>query len=115
MAEPNRRTVECVPIQMKPFSPRIRTKGGGWHGLLVYVPARVATSLGPQLSEIPMTNTRFHLSLTTVLAMGLGATLTHALTPSTAAGYPAGVAVSYGGIQSFPLLAPWRSAAASPR
>ena len=44
-----------------------------------------------------MTNSRFHLSLTTVLAMGLGATLTHALTPSTAAGYPAGVAVSYGG------------------
>lgn len=43
-----------------------------------------------------MTTTRFHLSLTTILAMGLGATLTHALTPSTAVGYPAGAAVSYG-------------------
>ena len=43
-----------------------------------------------------MTTTRFHLSLTTTLAMGLGATLTHALMPSTAEGYPAGTAVSYG-------------------
>ena len=44
-----------------------------------------------------MSTNRFHLSLTTVLALGLGATLTHALTPSTAAGYPAGASVSYGG------------------
>jgi len=95
MAEPNLRPIECVPIQLKPFVPESEERRC-LHGLLVYVPARVATSVGPQLPEIPMTNTRFHLSLTTVLAMGLGATLTHALTPSTAVGYPAGAAVSYG-------------------
>jgi len=43
-----------------------------------------------------MSTTPFHLCLTTGLALGLGAALTHAITPSIAGGYPAGAAVSYG-------------------
>ena len=43
-----------------------------------------------------MPTSRFHLTLTTARALGLGGALTHALVPATAIGYPAGPTISHG-------------------